>query len=443
VNTALRIVVSVLALFLAMARPVAALENEAVGAAIGHLFTAGQADTGSAGANSAIAEIRDFYAARGFKPVWVRDAGPKAKAKALLAELKISAAHGLSPKFYRTAEIEALMGSGDPMQLARLDMLLTGAFSEYAADLANGRVTSRVEPSLNAVEPVAIAVTGFVAKAEQSGNLRELAGGLLAADERYVRLMAKLAEFARLEASGKWPKIAVDGKPVAAGRSDARMEKIRLLLALAGDLDLALLNGGTVHDEKTQAAVRAFQSRHGLPATGDIDAATLGEMATPIARRIAQIRLNLERRRWQNRELAADHLYINLADMQARLARAGREDKFFRVAAQDGLDKLPTFFGQIVAVKNAGSPDARLVVRSPNLSMLAGAAGQETLAVEGFADLVAGVLDGNAGPNGELARPVEVFVTYLTAWANRDGTIEFRPDRFDRDPVLAGLLFGQ
>jgi hypothetical protein len=166
-------------------------------------------------------------------------------------------------------------------------------------------------------------------------------------------------------------------------------------------------------------------------------------MATPVARRIAQIRLNLERRRWQNRELAADHLYINLADMQARLARAGREDKFFRVAAQDGLDKLPTFFGQIVAVKNAGSPDARLVVRSPNLSMLAGAAGQETLAFEGFADLVVGVLDGNAGPNGELARPVEVFVTYLTAWANRDGTIEFRPDRFDRDPALAGLLFGQ
>lgn len=435
-----------LVLLLAIPGKPFALENEAVGAAIERLFAEGKADTGSTGTNVAIGAVRDFYAARGFKPVWTRDGGPKGKARALLAELKISAAHGLSPKFYRTGEIEALMGATAPADLARLDMLLTGAFSEFAADLANGRVTSRVAKSINAVEPVAVSVTGFVEQAEEAGDLRQLAGGLLAADDRYVRLMAKLAELTRLEASGRWPKIEAGGKPIASGKSDGRMEAIRLLLALSGDLELSLVKGGPVHDRDTQQAVRSFQSRHGLKPTGEIDAATLGETAIPLKARMAQIRLNLERRRWQNLELAADHLYINLADMQARLVRAGREDRFFAVAPQAGLEKLPTFYARIIAAENAGG-GRRLVLDSAHLAALAGKEGEGQLALRDIDAIAKAVLDENGGTSAagrtELARPLQVFVTYVTAWANRDGSVEYRPDRLGRDPVLAALLAAQ
>ena len=97
----------------------AAEDNAIVAESLRAMFQSGKADTGSAAANAALPSVREIYEIRDFKPIWVRDNGPKTKAKALLAELKISGVHGLSPVFYNVAEIEALMGSTEPGDLAR------------------------------------------------------------------------------------------------------------------------------------------------------------------------------------------------------------------------------------------------------------------------------------------------------------------------------------
>ncbi|MCB1547983.1 MAG: L,D-transpeptidase family protein [Hyphomicrobiaceae bacterium] len=77
--------------------------------------------------------------------------------------------------------------------------------------------------------------------------------------------------------------------------------------------------------------------------------------------------------------------------------------------------------------------------------------------VEGVFDLVKWILSGESGwddprtvdqvlATGEaqdvkLAQPIPVYFTYLTAWANRDGSVDFRADIYGRDGVkdlLAG-----
>lgn len=78
--------------------------------------------------------------------------------------------------------------------------------------------------------------------------------------------------------------------------------------------------------------------------------------------------------------------------------------------------------------------------------------------VERALDLAAFVLDGQKGwdtasivaaaRSGEswtlpLARPLPVYLTYLTAWTSEDGTIQFRNDIYGRDRTLAAALFGE
>lgn len=434
----------------------AAEDNAVVAEALRALFQSGKADTGSAAANAVLPSVREIYEIRDYKPIWVRDVGPKTKARALLGELKISGVHGLSPEFYHVAEIEALMAAKAPDDLARLDMLLSGAVVEFGSDLANGRIGPDLAPTENAVAPLPITPAEYIAGAEAAENLRDFAGALLNEDFRYVRLVSKLNEFTRLEALGDWPAIDAGGPEIQPGARDPRMKDIRRLLALSGDLPLQLMSAGDVHDEKTVLAVRAFQARHGLDPTGAIDAATLTEMAVPLAARIRQIKVNLERRRWQNRDLGADNIYINLADANVKMVLGGRSELFVPVTDAPAHDTLPTFFGAVtgVAVEPGDTPQLILTVDSPFIDRIGGEGGARSIAISDAAALVDELLAMRA-PVGEtldallasdqparveFAEPLPLFVTFVTAWANGDGSINFRRDTHGRDARLAKLL---
>jgi murein L,D-transpeptidase YcbB/YkuD len=431
-------------------------DNAVVAEALRTLFQSGKADTGSAAANAMLPSVREIYEIRDFKPIWVRDAGPKTKAKALLGELKISGVHGLSPAFYHVAEIETLMAAKAPDDLARLDMLLSGAVVEFGSDLANGRIGPDLAPSENAVEPLPITPAEYLAGAEAAENLRDFAGALLNEDFRYVRLISKLNEFTRLQASGEWPAVDAAGAEIQPGARDPRMKDIRRLLALAGDLPIALMAGGDLHDEKTVLAVSAFQARHGLDTTGVVDAATLAEMAVPLADRIRQIKVNLERRRWQNRDLGADNIYINLADANVKMVLGGRSELFVPVTDASQHDTLPTFFGEVtgVAVEPGDAPQLMLTVKSPFIDRIGGEGTARSIAISDAAALTAELLAARA-PVGEtldtllasdqpvkveFPEPLPLFVTFVTAWANGDGSINFRRDTHGRDAKLAKLL---
>jgi len=198
----------------------------------------------------------------------------------------------------------------------------------------------------------------------------------------------------------------------------------------------------------------AFQMRHGLEQTGAIDKATLAEMAVPLADRSRQIRVNLERRRWQNRDLGPDNIYINLADSSVKMVHGGRSERFVSVTNASELGALPTFFGSIEGVEILPSGDVALTVQSPFIDRLGGAGGQRAVALSDAATL-AGDLFASRAPEGvtlegllaagkpatvKFDRPVPLFVTFVTAWANRDGSIHFRRDPLGRDAKIAALL---
>ncbi len=427
--------------WLTMAIPAAAADNEKVGAVIESIFQDGELFADKPQLDLRLADLRDFYASRSFKPVWVRDNGPKAKGRALHAELKRSWVQGLSPVFYNTDEIGALLESKEPAELARLDLLMSLAFIDFGADIANGRIGPEIPGSENAMPRVDLEPAKYIEGAAEEGNFLAYASKYLTADDRYFRLIAKLAEYSRIESAGRWPKLEAGGSQIAQGDKDPRVPAIRRMLMLTGDIDLAAAGDGEVAEGALQAGIAAYQSRLGLPQTGIADAETLAQMAVPLSDRIAQMRLNLERRRWQNIELGENHIYVNLADGNVRLVLAGETAGFFDITNVAALSKVPT-----VALKAIGidkSTGALLLQQNDHLDAIGGSGAKALQLEKGetFAGLVekAGTLD--IGPDGKFASPMTVYITYLTAWATSDGLVHFRKDVFGRDAVLGALLF--
>ena len=405
-----------LALLGAMQQPLLAATNDAVAARLEALFVADRVETGSKDVNSRIEEMRGYYASRSYKPVWVRDDGPKAKARALLQELEISAVHGLDPKFFNVAEIARLLGSSDAGDLARADMLLSGAVVEFGRQLRNGRVGPETRGAFNGVRPVELDPERYVEGAADAGNFRQYASGFLNADERYVRLISKLAEYARIDQSHLWPQIRPQGP--------ADFAKIRDLLMLTGDLPPAFAQAKSFRDSGVVSAIRNFQTRNSLDDTGKPDAPTLAQMAVQPGERIRQIKVNLERRRWQNLPLAANHIYVNLADRSARIVLDGETAAHGAIENFDELREIPTAYGALKRVIGQGG-EATVEVTPQYPSPRKPEPFRIRLKL----------------PKGiELPPGMQVFLTYITAWVSSDGDLYFAEDTLGRDPAVAAAL---
>src|SRR3569833_3660609 len=66
-----------------------------------------------------------------------------------------------------------------------------------------------------------------------------------------------------------------------------------------------------VLDPALVAALKRFQTRHGLDADGTIGASTFRALTTPFSARIQQIELSLERIRWLPTPLASPPIIVN------------------------------------------------------------------------------------------------------------------------------------
>ena len=424
-----------------------ASNNEVVAARLQHLMKTEDAEIKTA-LGSAFDQVKVFYATRNFKPIWTRDDGPKSKGKALLQELKRSKLHGLSPTFYGTKTLDGLINASSPEELAKLDLLLSAAFIDYSADLKNGHINPANGFAQNQVKPILTTADALVKGAAEAGNFRNLAKLFLTTDERYFRLIAKFLELVRIERTGNWPKISADGKAIGAGKSDPRIKDIRVLLALSQDLPADKMQGDNKLDLPMVKAVKHYQQRHGFTPTGDIDSTTLASMAVPVRQLMNQILVNLERRRWQNRDLGDDHLYVNLADGMGRLVLAGKTVGFFDI---DASTHLPAFYGKITGFKRARQKpgQAQLIFTADEPATNAVAGEIFTMKVPDSWKpnaMLGSIVSQDAKAFGDIAlqRPLRLYVTYLTTWSDKAGTLHVRKDVANRDaPLVESLLLAK
>lgn len=245
-----------------------------------------------------------LYTVRAFEPIWFRADADTRRAHGALATLDSAHDQGLSPADYGVEELKdsiAVIDAGSrpsPEIAARADIALSGAMLRYLIDLHDGRVPADRagflyrprEAQFNAVEILLDAIqssdfAGAVTRAEPGFAL-------------YRRLRELRRKYVGMMAQEDGAEIRTPSVKLKVGARYADAPRLRRRLALLGDLVGDVDAVDPVYDSRLADAVRQFQRRHGLSADGIPGRETLTELRKPLALRVRQIDLALERLRW-------------------------------------------------------------------------------------------------------------------------------------------------
>jgi L,D-transpeptidase YcbB len=123
----------------------------------------------------------------------------------------------------------------------------------------------------------------------ERSNTPLLSPRTLAATEQAIQ------KYQAIVSNGGWNKVPA-GATLKLGSSGPAVRALRKRLAVTGDLDPAASESG-VYDSYVEAAVKRFQSRHGLIPTGVATRETIAVMNVPADYRLHQLQINLVRLR--------------------------------------------------------------------------------------------------------------------------------------------------
>jgi murein L,D-transpeptidase YcbB/YkuD len=290
---------------------------------------------------------RRFYAQRDFQAAWRGDGG-ETGIRDLLGRLDRAQQQGLDSADYSVALIRALATQRENVDsLALLDLVATIAFLRYAADLSLGRVTpAAVDTMWEAADRPVDLVVRLVFGLD-SGRVDSTLGELAPPQREAVRLRAALAVYRNIAAQGGWVEVT-GSEPLARGAAGPRVQMLRRRLEVTGDV--APGDSSEVFDNALQAGVRHAQTRHGLHADGIAGRMTLAALNVPVAARIRQLELNLERWRWAPRDLAGRYISVNSAGFSLDAVDSARTVLSSRIVAGRVDRPTPIFSGLLTEV---------------------------------------------------------------------------------------------
>lgn len=302
------------------------------------------------GLNKAEAE---FYAQGRFAPAWTRPAD----VDQLLAALRGVAADGLDPEDYALTELLRLRASlGDPrgtsLQRAQFDLLATDAFLGALTHLYRGKVDPAsldTHWNFDSRQPDAGQSVQSVRAALAHGQVADLFIRARPRNALYGELRTALAKWREVAAQGGWASIA-GGPTLKPGMSDPRVPALRRRLQLGGYLAVAA-NTATVTAEfygpALEQALKQFQYEQYLVADGYLGVATLAALNVPVAARIDQLRVNLERARWLLHQLHGEFVMVDIAGYNIAYYQAGKPVWRARVQVGTPYRRTPAFKSQI------------------------------------------------------------------------------------------------
>jgi murein L,D-transpeptidase YcbB/YkuD len=161
------------------------------------------------------------------------------------------------------------------------------------------------------------------------------------------RIKEAALSYSDIAVRGGWPTIPTDAK-FAIGSAGANDDLLRKRLIMSGDLDDTKTSGA--FDNDVAEAVKRFQVRHGLAATGTATPRTIAALNVSVQKRIKQLEASLDRVEQMKFEFGQRYVVVNLP---ATFAEAVENDKVvrrYRVIVGKTEKPSPTLTAQITGV---------------------------------------------------------------------------------------------
>ncbi|MEZ5458995.1 MAG: L,D-transpeptidase family protein [Steroidobacteraceae bacterium] len=246
----------------------------------------------------------------------------------LLGEMRSAESRGLDSRDYRGNELAVAIAGLPPdataTQIARIDAAFSTSAARFVADLHAGRVSPRQAGHDLAVPHAQLdpdlALAALARSSDTAAVLDDWEPGL----RHYTLLKRALARYRELALEpGLTDLPALPARSVKPGERYAGMPALRRLLRALGDLDDPVdradatsaavdASGESLLDPAAVAALQHFQRRHGIDADGALGRTTWAALTRPLATRVRQIELSLERARWLPPRLDSPPIIVNI-----------------------------------------------------------------------------------------------------------------------------------
>jgi murein L,D-transpeptidase YcbB/YkuD len=252
-------------------------------------------------------ELVALYRAGDDQPLWVDGSGhPTDAARDALVLLAGAARDGLDASDYRAsflnASATALDNSPAPAlsSIVAFDTGLSASTLRYLRDLHIGRVDPRAIGFRMTTPADHHDFAALLRAAIGARRMVELADELAPPLALYRALRTLLVRYRELAADPALQDLALPAHILRPGDTDAGVAGVIRLLVALGDLPRESSPPAALpaYDGAVVEAVRHFQMRHGLDQDGVIGARTQAALRVPLAWRVRQIELAMERLRW-------------------------------------------------------------------------------------------------------------------------------------------------
>jgi murein L,D-transpeptidase YcbB/YkuD len=253
-------------------------------------------------------------------PRWVDASGrPNDDARAALTVLAGAAADALDPVDYAAGTLAgdaAKLGTATPAaDIAAFDVGLSASVLRYLRHLHSGRVDPRTIGFHMTTPADGMDVVAALRAALASHRIADAAAELAPPLVLYRSLRNALARYRTLAAATPDPAFATSVSVVVKPGDEYTDAPIlrRHLIAL-GDLpsNAPTTETPNTYDDTLVDGVKHFQMRHGLEPDGVIGRTTQVALRVPLAQRVRQIELALERLRWLPRLSSDGFIGVNV-----------------------------------------------------------------------------------------------------------------------------------